>query len=224
MTMKSTIFILLLSFSFYSMSCNTSQSSAKNALNNTNETPNSNKPTDLGTYQKAYFASGCFWCVEAVFESVKGVKEAVSGYAGGNEQNPTYAQVGSGQTGHTETVEVYYDSTIISYETLLDVFYGSHNPTTVNGQYPDFGTQYRSAIFYTNSREKKLAEAYKKELNESKEYIKPIATEISKLKKFWKAEYYHQDYERLNPNQPYVKSVSIPRLEKFKAKFPELLK
>ena len=182
------------------------------------------KPKDLSKYSKAYFASGCFWCVEAIFESVNGVAEAVSGYAGGDEKNPTYRQVGNGSTGHTETVEVYYDPEVVSYETLVKVFYGSHNPTTVNGQHPDYGTQYRSAIFYQNDEEKKIAETFKANLEKSGEYSKPIATEISKLKKFYKAEEYHQDYERLNPNQPYVKAVSIPRLNRFKAKFPELLK
>jgi len=174
--------------------------------------------------KKAYFASGCFWCVEAVFESVRGVEEAVSGYAGGDEQHPTYRQVSSGSTGHTETVEVWYDPKVVSYETLLTVYYGSHNPTTVNGQHPDYGTQYRSAIFYTSEDERKQAEAYKQKLDKSKEYTSPIATEISALKKFWIAEDYHQNYEKLHPNQPYVKSVSIPRLRRFQQKYPQLLK
>jgi len=187
----------------------------------------SNKPAkqdakDLSKLQKAYFASGCFWCVEAIFESVEGVEEAVSGYAGGKEQNPTYQSVSSGASGHTEVVEVYYDPEVVSYETLLKVFYGSHDPTTVNGQYPDYGTQYRSAIFYTNATEKALAEKAMKEV--AAKYDKPIATEISALTTFWKAEDYHQDFEERNPNQSYVKAVSVPRLNKFKAKFPELLK
>lgn len=188
--------------------------------------PTVQKPTqaELAKLSKAYFASGCFWCVEAIFESVKGVKEAVSGYAGGEEQNPTYRQVSSGSTGHTEAVMVYYDPEVVSYETLLKVYYGSHDPTTVNGQYPDFGTQYRSAIFYTNEEEKKLAEAFKADLDASGQYSEPIATEIVPHKKFWPAEDYHQDYEKNNPNQPYVRSVSIPRLKRFQAKFPELLK
>ena len=181
-------------------------------------------PKDLSKYSRTYFASGCFWCVEAIFESVKGVEEAISGYAGGKEQNPTYEQVGSGQTGHTETVAVYYDPEVIDYETLLKVYYGSHDPTTVDGQHPDYGKQYRSAIFYTNNDEKKAALAFKEKLNKSGEYNKPIATQIAPLTTFWKAEDYHQDYEKLNPNQPYVKSVSVPRLNRFKAKFPELLK
>ena len=181
-------------------------------------------PAVLEKSSKAYFASGCFWCVEAVFESVKGVNEAVSGYAGGKEKNPTYEQVGGGRTGHTETVEVYYDSSVVSYETLLEVYYGSHNPTTVNGQHPDFGRQYRSVIFYQNASEQKMAEDFKKRLNASGEYEEAIATEIVPFEKFWKAEAYHQDFEKRNPNQSYVKAVSIPRLKRFQKKFPQLLK
>ncbi|TXC78631.1 peptide-methionine (S)-S-oxide reductase MsrA [Luteibaculum oceani] len=179
---------------------------------------------NLSNLNRAYFASGCFWCVEAIFESVKGVEEAVSGYAGGNEQNPSYQQVSAGKTGHTETVVVYYDSTQIDYKTLLKVFYGSHNPTTVNGQHPDYGTQYRSAIFYTSKYQKTLAVSFKDSLDNSGSYAEKIATEISPLKRFWEAEEYHQDYEKTNPNQPYVRAVSIPRLNRFKEKFPELLK
>ncbi|MEQ8546996.1 MAG: peptide-methionine (S)-S-oxide reductase MsrA [Cyclobacteriaceae bacterium] len=179
---------------------------------------------NLDGLKKAYFASGCFWCVEAIFESVAGVEEAVSGYAGGKEVNPTYRQVSSGSTGHTETVEVYYNPEIVSYETLLKVYYGSHNPTTVNGQHPDYGAQYRSAIFYQSEEEKLLAEKYMKNLDKSGQYDSPIATEIAPLTKFWKAEEYHQDYEKNNPYQPYVMNVSVPRLKKFQQKYPELLK
>jgi len=178
----------------------------------------------LDKLSKAYFASGCFWCVEAIFESVKGVEEAVSGYAGGDEQNPTYRLIGTGLTGHSEAVEVYYDPEVVSYETLVMVFYGSHDPTTVNGQHPDYGTQYRSMIFYQNMEEKKIAEDFKSKLAKSGAYDAPIATEIVPLEKFWKAEDYHQDYEKLNPNNGYVQNVSIPRLRKFQKKFPELLK
>ena len=182
------------------------------------------KETDLEGLSKAYFASGCFWCVEAIFESVEGVEEAVSGYAGGEEENPTYKQVSSGSTGHTESVEVYYDPDVVSYETLVKVFYGSHDPTTVNGQHPDYGTQYRSAIFYQTEKEKEIAMNFKDSLEKSGAYDKPIATEIASLIHFWEAEEYHQDYERRNPNNSYVRNVSIPRLRKFQEKFPELLK
>ena len=172
----------------------------------------------------AYFASGCFWCVEAIFESVVGVEEAVSGYAGGHTDNPTYRSIGTGTTGHSESVEVYYNPDIVSFETLLNVFYGSHDPTTVEGQAPDYGSQYRSIIFYQNESEKKLAELAKQRVADSGEYDKPIVTEISELKKFYPAEDYHQDYERLHPNESYVRNVSVPRLNRFKKKFPDLLK
>lgn len=179
---------------------------------------------ELAEYEKAYFASGCFWCVEAIFESVRGVEEAVSGYAGGEEPNPTYEQVSRGETSHAEAVEVYYDPDLVSYATLVEVFYGSHDPTTVNGQHPDYGTQYRSMILYRNQEEKNIAEDFKAKLEASGKYEQPIVTEIVPLEKFWVAEDYHQDYEKKNPNQPYVRSVSVPRLKKFQAKYTELLK
>ena len=171
----------------------------------------------------AYFASGCFWCVEAIFESVEGVNEAVSGYAGGHTSNPTYQKIGTGTTGHAETVAVYYNPKKVSFTTLVKVFFGSHNPTTVNGQHPDYGTQYRSIAFYRNATEKKIIDDYIKKLN-TEVYKGKIATEVIKFTKFYEAEAYHQNYERLNPNNPYVRNVSIPRLNRFKKKFPELLK
>lgn len=171
----------------------------------------------------AYFASGCFWCVEAVFESVTGVEEAVSGYAGGQTNNPTYKSIGTGKTGHSETVAVYYNPKKVSFETLVTVFFGSHDPTTVNGQHPDYGSQYRSIAFYSNAAEKQIIEEAIAKLN-TEMYNGKIATEVTKHTKFYKAEEYHQDFERKNPNQGYVKAVSVPRLNKFKSKFPELLK
>lgn len=171
----------------------------------------------------AYFASGCFWCVEAVFESVRGVIEVESGYCGGDEKNPTYEQVSYGKTGHAESVKVYYDSTLINYETLLVVFFDSHNPETLNQQGPDRGTQYRSAIFYQNERERILAQNYMDLLLKEKKFS-TITTELSAYKKFYIAEEYHQNYERRNPNNSYVRAVSIPRINAFKSKHPELLK
>ena len=179
---------------------------------------------ELGKLKKAYFASGCFWCVEAIFESVIGVKEVVSGYAGGEIDNPSYRQVASGQTRHAEAVEVYYDPELVSYETLLLVFFDSHDPTTKDRQGPDRGPQYRSAIFYIGETEKNLVDAYIQKLKDEEVFDGEITTEVSPFTKFWKAEEYHQDFERKNPNQPYVRAVSIPRLNKFKAKHPELLK
>ncbi|WP_262914001.1 peptide-methionine (S)-S-oxide reductase MsrA [Polaribacter sargassicola] len=171
----------------------------------------------------AYFASGCFWCVEAIFESVKGVEEAVSGYAGGHTNNPTYKSTGTGTTGHAETVAVYYNPKIVSFKTLVTVFYGSHNPTTVNGQHPDYGSQYRSIAFYSNDEEKNIINNMIVKLNKEV-YDGKIATEVTKFTKFYKAKDYHQNFEKRNPNQGYVKAVSIPRLNAFKAKFPSLLK
>ena len=167
----------------------------------------------------AYFSSGCFWCVEAIYESIKGVEEAISGYSGGTEPNPTYQSIGS----HAETVKVIYDPEVISFEQLVQAYYGSQDPTTI-GQIPDFGVHYRSIIYFQNEEEKQFLENYKAELNSSGNYSKPIITEIKKFEKFWEAEENHQNYERLHPDQPYVRSVSRPRLEKFKKKFPELLK
>ena len=171
----------------------------------------------------AYFASGCFWCVEAIFESVKGVEEAVSGYAGGETNNPTYQSIGTGRTGHAETVAVYYNPKKVSFETLVTVFFGSHNPTTKNGQHPDYGSQYRSIAFYETEAEKQIIENKITQLNNDV-YDGKIATEVTKHTRFYKAEEYHQDFERRNPNQGYVKAVSIPRLNRFKKKFPDLLK
>ena len=173
--------------------------------------------------QVAYFASGCFWCVEAVFESVKGVREAVSGYAGGKIKNPTYSQVSSGKTQHAEAVKVYYDPSVVSYTTLLDVFFNSHDPSTLNQQGPDSGPQYRSIAFYSNEME--LAAIRKKisRLKKEKRFAK-ITTEVTSIKSFYEAEDYHQNYERNHPENSYVQNVSIPRLNQFKKRMPEVLK
>ncbi|REG90055.1 peptide-methionine (S)-S-oxide reductase MsrA [Winogradskyella sediminis] len=171
---------------------------------------------------KAYFASGCFWCVEAVYESVKGVEEVISGYSGGFTEKPTYEASNTGKTGHAEAVEVIYNPKIISFSELVDVYFGSQNPTQVNGQGPDHGSQYRSIIFYQNDEQKKIIEDKKAALAQALNAT--IAAEVYPFQKFWIAEDYHQNYERLHPNQSYIRNVSIPRLNKFKAKFPGLLK
>ncbi|MEP5339902.1 MAG: peptide-methionine (S)-S-oxide reductase MsrA [Algibacter sp.] len=170
---------------------------------------------------RAYFASGCFWCVEAVYESVKGVDEAISGYSGGYTKNPDYPASNTGRTGHAEAVEIIYDPKVISFSQLVDVYFASQNPTQVNGQGPDHGSQYRSIIFYQNDEQKQIIlkkkEALTKALNSK------IAAEVYPFQKFWVAEDYHQNYERLHPNQGYIKSVSVPRLKRFQAKFPKKL-
>jgi peptide-methionine (S)-S-oxide reductase len=171
---------------------------------------------------RAYFASGCFWCVEAVYESVKGVEEVINGYSGGFTNNPTYEASNTGITGHAEAVEVIYNPEVVSFATLVDVYFGSQNPTQVNGQGPDRGSQYRSIIFYQDDAQKKIIEEKKAAL--AKELNATIAAEVYPFQKFWIGEDYHQNYERMHPNNGYIRNVSIPRLNRFKSKFPELLK
>ena len=175
-------------------------------------------------HKTAYFASGCFWCVEAIYESVEGVHEVYSGYSGGETINPNYRQIGTGKTGHAEAVEVIYDPTKVSFGILVQVFFGSHDPTTPFRQGPDRGSQYRSIAFYSNDTEREIIQQYIELLVEKEIFENEIVTEVKPLEKFYYAEEYHQDYERLNPNNPYVKNVSIPRLRKFQKAYPELLK
>ncbi|UAB81393.1 peptide-methionine (S)-S-oxide reductase MsrA [Marixanthomonas sp. SCSIO 43207] len=179
-------------------------------------------PSENGL-ERAYFASGCFWCVEAIYESVKGVDEAISGYSGGHTKNPTYESSNTGTTGHAEAVEIIYNPNVVSFKTLVDVYFGSQNITQVNGQGPDRGSQYRSIIFYQNDEQKQIIDtkiaALEKEVGKGN-----VAAQVLPFQKFWKAEAYHQDYEKNNPNNPYIQNVSIPRLNKFKAKFPDILK
>lgn len=172
---------------------------------------------------RAYFASGCFWCVEAVYESLKGVKESISGYSGGHTQNPTYASSNTGKTGHAEAVEVIYNAQEIRFSDLVDVYFGSQNIGQVNGQGPDRGSQYRSIIFYQNQIQKDIIDAKIKALEQTLGKGK-VAAEVLPFEKFWEGESYHQNYERLNPSNPYIQNVSIPRLKKFQKKFPDLLK
>jgi peptide-methionine (S)-S-oxide reductase len=171
---------------------------------------------------RAYFASGCFWCVEAIYESVKGVDESISGYSGGHTLNPTYEDSNTGRTGHAEAVEIIYDPKVVSFATLVDVYFGSQNPVQENGQGPDIGSQYRSIIFYQNEEQKQIILEKKEAL--SKKLNKRIAAEVMPFQKFWVAEDYHQDYERLHPESGYIQRISIPRLNRFKQKFPHLLK
>ncbi len=171
---------------------------------------------------RAYFASGCFWCVEAVYESITGVEEVINGYAGGYTLNPTYDDSNTGLTGHAEAVEVIYDPTIVDFATLVDVYFGSQNPTQVNGQGPDRGSQYRSIIFYQNDKQKQIITEKKEAL--AKKLNAKIAAEIYPFLRFWIAEDYHQNYERLHPESGYIQRISIPRLNRFKRKFPYLLK
>jgi len=172
----------------------------------------------------ATFGSGCFWCSEAIFEQLKGVESVVSGYSGGETENPTYKDVCSGETGHAEVIQINYNPELISFTELLEVFWQTHDPTTLNRQGADVGTQYRSVIFYHNQTQKELAEGYKKKLDEAKIYSKPIVTEISPFTKFYNAEDYHQDYYNNNKFQPYCSFTITPKLDKFKKVFKEKIK
>ena len=196
------------------------QDQNKATSQNQNTTPVQTKP--INGLERAYFASGCFWCVEAIYESVKGVEEVISGYSGGHTENPTYESSNTGRTGHAEAVEVLYDPKIVSFASLVDVYFGSQNPTQINGQGPDRGSQYRSIIFYQNSNQKDIIQ--KKKVSLGKTINRKIAAEVMPFQKFWKAENYHQDYEKLNPYNRYIQNVSIPRLKRFQKKFPTLIK
>tara|TARA_R110000850_G_scaffold16697_6_gene51837 strand:+ start:29723 stop:30397 length:675 start_codon:yes stop_codon:yes gene_type:complete len=216
---------LITSLLFYCLTISCQNAAEKNKILETEKQNNTTAvevPEEDGL-KKAYFASGCFWCVEAIYESVYGIEEAISGYSGGHTKNPTYESTNTGTTGHAETVEVIYDPEIVSFSTLVDVYFGSQNVTQVNGQGPDRGSQYRSIIFYQNEEQKKVIEKKIKSLN-IKLDDKEVAAEVYPFEKFWIAEAYHQDYEKNNPNNPYIQNVSIPRLNRFKEKFPELLK
>ena len=177
-----------------------------------------------GELDTAVFGAGCFWCVEAIFLQLNGVQEVVSGYSGGARENPSYDQVCSGATGHAEVIQVIYDPAKLTFVELLEVFWGVHDPTTLNRQGADVGTQYRSVIFYTNDNQKKLAEEYKTKLNVSGAFPQPVVTEISPLKAFYKAENYHQNYFNENGSQPYCSLVIKPKLEKFKKVFGDKMK
>lgn len=182
-----------------------------------------NKNQD-NTMEKATFGAGCFWCVEAVFERVKGVENVTSGYSGGDVVNPSYREVKTGNTGHAEVVQLEYDPNVISYEELLEIYWKTHDPTQLNRQGADVGTQYRSVIFYHNDKQKELAEEYKQKLEEAGIWDKPIVTAIEPFKNFFVAEGYHQDYYENNKSQGYCQFVITPKLEKFKKVFSDKLK
>ena len=214
-----TILTLLISLNLSLVSCQTKKPNAKqDAIINAKAIE---VPLQDGL-AKAYFASGCFWCVEAVYESMNGVTEVINGYAGGYTENPTYQLSNTGRTGHAEAVEVLYDPTIVSFSTLLEVYFGSQDVTQIDGQGPDNGSQYRSIIFYQNQDQKE--EIINKIKQLTKELNVNIAAEVYPFLKFWKGEDYHQNYERLHPNNSYIRNISIPRLRKFQRKFKDLLK
>jgi len=174
--------------------------------------------------ETATLAGGCFWCVEAVFDDLQGVKEVISGYSGGQTEHPTYQQVCSGTTGHAEVIQVIFDPSEISFKEILQVFFSVHDPTTLNRQGNDVGTQYRSAIFYHSDEQKQIAEEVIKEVTEEGVYDDPIVTEVVPFDEFYEAENYHQEYFANNPNQPYCAAVVAPKVAKFRKKFVNRLK
>ena len=183
-----------------------------------------NKMDDKKNLQTATFGSGCFWCTEAIFQNLKGVSSAVSGYSGGEIENPTYKAICTGETGHAEVIQVTFDPNIISFTELLEVFWKTHDPTTLNRQGADVGTQYRSVVFYHDTKQKELAEEYKQKLENENVFSNPIVTEISAFTNFYKAENYHQDYYDQNKRDPYCSFVITPKVEKFKKVFKDKLK
>lgn len=209
--------VWILSLGLWSIQC-TKPETENQSVNNMDETINE-KGMELAT-----FGSGCFWCTEAVFIRLKGVSKVVSGYSGGQVKNPTYKEVCSGTTGHAEVVQITYDPKVVSYAELLEVFWKTHDPTTLNRQGADEGTQYRSVVFYHTAAQKEEAEKYKKLLDASGSWSDPIVTEISAFTTFYPAEDYHQDYYQLNGRQPYCVFVIKPKLEKFEKVFKDKLK
>jgi peptide-methionine (S)-S-oxide reductase len=182
------------------------------------------KPINEEGLETATFGSGCFWCTEAIFLNVDGISKVESGYSGGRVKNPTYKEICSGLTGHAEVIQLKYDPKVVTYDELLEIFWQTHDPTTLNRQGADVGTQYRSVVFYHSEDQKRKAEYYKKKLDESNAFNDPIVTEITAFDVFYKAEDYHQNYYNLNSSAPYCSYVIQPKLEKFKKVFSEKLK
>jgi peptide-methionine (S)-S-oxide reductase len=216
--MKSKFFILVVAAFVVIIGCN-NKSNAQSEVGN-----DKGANQKMENLEKATFGSGCFWCTEAVFERLNGVQKVVSGYAGGTVENPTYEKVCTGKTGHAEVTQITYDPKVITYDELLEVFWKTHDPTTLNRQGNDVGTQYRSVIFYHNNEQKRLAEKYKEELNKSGIWDKPIVTEIAPYTNFYPAEKYHQNYYDNNPALPYCSFVITPKVEKFEKVFKDKLK
>lgn len=196
----------------------------KNKVKKMNQENAKVENTAVPTNKVATLAAGCFWCVEAVFQKLKGVEKVESGYMGGTLKNPTYKDVCTGQTGHAEVCQITYNPNVISFEELLEVFWKTHDPTTLNRQGGDIGTQYRSAVFYHDTTQKQIAENIKDELSQSGAYDAPIVTTFEPASVFYKAEDYHQDYFNLNGHNPYCQMVVKPKVEKFKKVFSDRIK
>ena len=208
------ISVILFMLLFVASSPTIAQQQNQKAMNKENE----------NRLETATFGAGCFWCVEAVFQQLKGVKSVTSGYSGGHVKNPAYREVTSGNTGHAEAVQIKFDPEQISFRQLLEVFWKTHDPTTLNRQGPDIGPQYRSAIFYHNEEQKRIAEESKNETDRSGYYNNPIVTEIEPFTNFYVAEDYHQDYYESNPNQPYCRMRIDPKMKKLQEQFGQYLK
>lgn len=217
--MKS-IALLLGAFTFIGLSCAQSSDKIQNKMENLPKTI-VEVPEGL---EVATIGGGCFWCTEAIYQDLKGVEKVLSGYSGGYLAKPTYKQVTSGTTGHAEVIQVFYDPTIISFDEILEIFWSTHDPTTLNRQGADVGPQYRSAVFYHSESQKEKAELYKNKLNESGAFNKPIVTEVTPFSNFYVAEDYHQNYFKDNGMQPYCQFVIRPKVEKFRKVFAEKLK
>jgi peptide-methionine (S)-S-oxide reductase len=203
----------------------TSEKEKKVVFTTAEQKKNNKKMSDsTQQYDTATLGAGCFWCIEAIFQDLKGVQSVKSGYTGGKIKNPTYKEVCSGLTGHAEVAQIVYDPSVVSFDEILEVFWQTHDPTTLNRQGADVGTQYRSAVFYHNDEQKKLAEDYKQKLNDAKVFDSPIVTEISPLAEFYVAEDYHQNYYNENGEQGYCRMVIRPKVEKFKKVFKDKLK
>jgi len=215
-----TFLSIVTTLAIFSTACepSTKQPNSKSNFMSEDKIP-AGKKTDTAT-----FGTGCFWCTEAVFQELKGVLKATSGYTGGHVANPSYEEVCTGTTGHAEALQIIYDPAVITYDELLEVFWEAHDPTSLNKQGNDVGTQYRSAIFYHNDEQKEKAEHYKAELNKSGAYDKPIVTEITGVTKFYPAEDYHQNYYNTHGSQPYCYLVIRPKVEKFEKVFKNKLK
>jgi peptide-methionine (S)-S-oxide reductase len=218
LTAISTILIFSIGLLIFT-GCGSMKSETKNEDNN-----NPAKNIENNGLETAILGGGCFWCIEAVFQQIKGVSSAQSGYAGGDVENPTYEQVCSGNTGHAEVVRVSFDPEELSYRKLLEVFFYIHDPTTLNRQGNDVGTQYRSIIMFTSPEQEKIAKELIDEMEEQKFYADPVVTQIEPLKTFYKAEDYHQSYYENNAAQPYCQLVISPKVEKFQDKFADILK
>lgn len=225
--MKHPVFLYILTFAVLNFSCINLENSSKNPDSkdiNSYKLINKKMNNKKDNRATAVFGAGCFWCTEAVFQDLKGVYKVESGYSGGTVKNPTYEEVCTGTTGHAEVTLIEYNPKEISFELLLSVFFKTHDPTSLNRQGADHGTQYRSVIFYTSPEQKEIAERIINQLNKEKAYPNPIVTEVTKFEKFYKAEDYHQDYFINNPNQGYCRFVIQPKVEKFKKVFKDYLK